>query len=130
MNTETDRRPISPYLIGPYYKPQLTSMLSIISRLTGVFLTAISTPLILWWVVALALGPETYATMLACLSSLPGKVAMLISLLFLCYHFLNGIRHLVWDTGHFLELENVYRTGWIMVAATFVLFAFTWWAAS
>ena len=130
MNTKTDRRPISPYLIGPYYKPQLTSMLSIANRLTGVFLTAVSTPLILWWCLALALGPDAFATVQAFMGSFIGKPLVLISLLFLCYHLMNGIRHLVWDTGHFLELENVYRTGWAMLAASFVLFLLAWWAAS
>lgn len=130
MNTETDRRPLSPYLIGPYYKPQLTSMLSIANRLTGVFLTAVSTPLVLWWVVALAIGPDAFAVVQGFMSSLLGKGLMLVSLFFICYHFANGIRHLLWDTGRFLELDNVYRTGWIMVAAAIVLFILTWWAAA
>ena len=33
-----DKRPLSPFMIGPYYRPQLTSMLSILHRATGVFL--------------------------------------------------------------------------------------------
>lgn len=130
MNTETDRRPLSPYLIGPYYKPQLTSMLSIFNRFTGVFMTAVSLPLVLWWMVALALGPEAFAMVQGFMSSLVGKALMLISLFFVCYHLANGIRHLVWDSGRFLELDNIYRTGWIMVASSIALFGLTLWAAS
>ncbi|NND45903.1 MAG: succinate dehydrogenase, cytochrome b556 subunit [Xanthomonadales bacterium] len=121
---------MSPYMLGPYYRFQLTSFLSIVSRLTGVFLTVVSTPLVIWWLVALALGPEAFAQAKGFMGSVPGIVLMVFSLFCLCYHFANGIRHLLWDTGRFLELHNVYRSGWIMVAATLVLFVLTWWSAS
>ena len=121
---------MSPYLIGPYYKPQLTSMLSIASRLTGVFLTAVSTPIVLVWVLALASGPENFAKVQAMLGGFAGKFILLFSLFGLCYHFANGIRHLIWDTGAMLSLDQIYRSGYIMVVIAIALFVLTWWAAS
>ena len=121
---------MSPYMLGVYYKPQLTSMLSIAFRLAGVFLTVVATPLVLWWLVALAMGPETFATVHAFTGSIIGNTILLISLFLVCYHFMNGIRHMIWDTAHLLELDNVYRSGYVMVAASLAMFLLTWWAAS
>ena len=53
-------RPLSPFMIGPYYKPQLTSMLSITHRATGMGLSA-GTLLLAGWLIALASGPAAYA---------------------------------------------------------------------
>lgn len=121
---------MSPYMIGPYYKPQLTSMLSILSRLTGVFLTVVSTPLVLLWVLALAAGPETFGQLQSLLGGMIGKAIWLASLFSLCYHLANGIRHLIWDTGAMLELESVYLSGYIMLATSVALFVLVWWLAS
>lgn len=121
---------MSPYMIGPYYKPQLTSMLSILSRLTGVFLTVVSTPVALAWVLALAMGPETFAQVQDLMGGIVGKIILLASLFSLCYHLANGIRHLIWDTGAMLEIDQVYRSGYIMVGISVALFILTWWAAS
>lgn len=117
---------MSPYMIGPYYKPQLTSMLSIASRLTGVFLTVVSTPLMLWWVVALAMGPDAFTVVQAFMGSMAGKALVLFSLFSLCYHLMNGIRHLIWDTGRMLEIKQVYQSGYIMVALAIALFLIVW----
>lgn len=121
---------MSPYMIGPYYKPQLTSMLSILSRLTGVFLTVVSTPLVLLWVLALAAGPEAFGQLQSLLGGIIGKAIWLASLFSLCYHLANGIRHLVWDTGAMLELQSVYLSGYIMLASSVALFGLVWWLAS
>jgi len=121
---------MSPYMIGPYYRPQLTSILSITSRLCGVFLTVVTMPLMLWWVIALMAGPEAFAIVMAFMGSLPGTALVLFSALAACYHLVNGIRHLVWDTGKMLEMEQIYMTGYIAVAVALGLFALTWWAAS
>jgi succinate dehydrogenase / fumarate reductase cytochrome b subunit len=117
-------------MIGPYYKPQLTSILSITSRLTGVFLTVFTMPLLLWWGLALMSGPEAFTTVSAFLSGIAGKSLVLFSLLCICYHLMNGIRHLVWDTASMLDIKDVYRSGWIMVGASFILFGVTLWVAS
>ena len=110
-------------MLGPYYKPQLTSMMSIAHRITGVFLSLVSTPLLLWWLIAVSSGPEAYATFAAFAASVPGILLLAVSLFCLNYHFLNGIRHLVWDTGRALDLRSAYVGGWTVLAASVALTA-------
>jgi len=57
------KRPMSPYMLGPYYKFQITSVLSILNRITGVFMAVVSAPLLLCWLIALATGPEAFLTL-------------------------------------------------------------------
>ena len=57
------QRPLSPFMIGPYYKPQLTSLMSITHRATGVFLSVVGAPLLLWWLIAVSSGPDAYMAM-------------------------------------------------------------------
>lgn len=130
MNTKPDQRPISPYMLGPYYRFQITSLLSITSRITGVWLAVGATPLAVIWLWALLSGPDVYGNIHGLYSTLIGQVLVLGSLFSVCYHLVNGIRHLLWDTGRFLEMDKIRLTGWIMLAMTAVLFLGTWWAAS
>lgn len=110
-------------MLGPYYRPQLTSMLSILHRITGVVLTVLAAPLLLWWLIALGQGPDAYAAMQEWLGGVPGRLALLAVNFSLSFHLFNGIRHLVWDTGHWLTLKGVYTSGWVVVVASFVLTA-------
>jgi len=105
-------------MLGPYYKFQLTSFLSIISRICGVFLTVISAPLAVCWLIALSTGPEAYGRLVAGMDNIIGQLILLGTVFSLCYHLMNGIRHLLWDTGLFLEIREVYITGWVMVVCT------------
>lgn len=105
-------------MLGPYYRPQLTSMTSIAHRITGVLLSLAGAPLLLYWIIAVSRGPEALASLYSGLGSLPGKLLSIALLFSLCFHFFNGIRHLVWDTGRLLEIENAYRAGWAVLAAT------------
>jgi len=123
-----NQRPISPFLIGPYYKPQLTSMLSIAGRLAGIFVTAVTAPAMFLYLLALASGPEAYTGYVGLLQTLPGIVVCLLSLFFLCYHLANGVRHLIWDTGRMLDLEQIYRSGYLMLICTVLLFVAVLWA--
>ena len=54
-------RPLSPFMIGPCYRPQWTSMLSIVHRITGCAL-AVGAVLIVWWLLGAASGPDYFAT--------------------------------------------------------------------
>ena len=105
-------------MLGPYYRPQLTSMMSIAHRLSGVVLSLVGVPLLLWWLVALGTGQEAYASLLAFLDGWIGRSALALSALCLSYHFLNGVRHLVWDTGRALDLRSAYVGGWLVLIAT------------
>jgi len=110
-------------MIGPYYKPQLTSLMSITHRASGVFLSVVGAPLLLWWIVTVSSGPEAYDALLACLASWAGKLGLLACLFSLSFHLLNGIRHLVWDTGRALDIKSAYTLGWLVLAGTVVLTA-------
>jgi succinate dehydrogenase / fumarate reductase cytochrome b subunit len=114
-------RPLSPFMIGQYYRPQLTSMMSISHRISGVFLV-IGAILGVWWFSALAAGPEAFARIDGFLTSWFGFLFVLLpSLVAFWYHFLNGIRHLMWDAGYGLDLPTVYRSGYAVLAGTAVL---------
>ena len=116
-------RPLSPHL--QVYRPQLTSMMSITHRATGVALTT-GTLLLAAWLVALALGGETY-TMAAMAAAHPlGQFVLFGYSAALIYHALNGIRHLSWDLGRGLTIPDVYRSGHIVLFLTFLLTACLW----
>ncbi|HWB50965.1 MAG TPA: succinate dehydrogenase, cytochrome b556 subunit [Stellaceae bacterium] len=119
----SDPRPLSPHL--QVYRWQLTSVLSILHRATGVAL-AIGAILFVSWLGAAADGPDSYATMQAFLGSWIGLVLLFGWSVALFYHLCNGIRHVMWDTGRGLDLKSVYASGWTMLAATAVLTLIAW----
>jgi succinate dehydrogenase / fumarate reductase cytochrome b subunit len=116
-------RPLSPHL--QVYRWQLTSVLSILHRAAGVVLSA-GTILLVGWLVAAASGPEAYEGVQNFLGSWLGLLLLFGWTASLFYHLCNGIRHLVWDTGHALDLESTYLGGWVVVAATAVLTLAVW----
>ena len=118
-------RPLSPFMIGPYYRPQLTSMLSIVHRLTGVGLS-VGSMLLVWWLVALAGGPWSYAAFSGHVAAWYGQLLLLGWSWALLYHLCNGVRHLVWDLGYGYSIPAVYRSGYVMVAMSFLLTAAAW----
>ncbi len=114
---------MSPHL--QIYKPELTSVLSIFHRITGMGL-ACGTLLLTWWLVAAAAGPEAFETVQAVFGSWLGYLVLFGLSFALFYHLCNGIRHLVWDTGYCLEIEAVYISGWIMLAGAVGLTVLAW----
>lgn len=118
-----DRRPLSPHL--QIYKPQLTSVLSISHRASGVAL-AVGTLLLAWWLIAAAAGPEAFAVVQGFLGSWLGYLILFGFSYALMYHLCNGIRHLFWDAGWGFELETVYRSGWATVIASVALTVIAW----
>jgi succinate dehydrogenase / fumarate reductase cytochrome b subunit len=119
----TQNRPLSPHL--QVYRPQLTSVLSIAHRISGVALCA-GALLLVAWLLALAAGPDAYARVAAVIGSLPGQVVVFLFTFALYFHFCNGIRHLVWDAGHGLELPTAYASGKAVIATSIVLTLITW----
>ena len=119
----TQNRPLSPHL--QVYRPQLTSMLSITHRATGVAL-AVGTLLLVWWLVAAASGPEAYATVQGFIGSIIGRLLLFGWTWALFYHLGNGIRHLFWDAGYGFELKTAYGSGWLVLLASFVLTLGAW----
>jgi len=118
-----DKRPMSPHL--QVYDLPITAKLSILHRATGV---ALFTGLILMvWVLAVAAnGSESWSWMHGLLSSWFGILGLIGFTFSLYYHFCNGIRHLFWDIGKGLELEDVHKSGKIVLAASVALTILTW----
>lgn len=118
-------RPLAPFMLGPYYKPQITSVMSFMHRATGVAL-AVGLFVLLAWLAALAHSQEAYENVTACLGSLPGRIVLAAFVFALVYHFFNGIRHLAWDLGHGFTIPQLYRSGWTVVALTTVVTLVLW----
>jgi succinate dehydrogenase / fumarate reductase cytochrome b subunit len=116
-------RPLSPHL--QIYKPQLTSVLSITHRGTGVFLT-LGALFLSCWLMSIANGPECYTALQQHVLAWYGQILLYAWVFSLYYHLCNGIRHLVWDMGHGLEIKTTYLSGYIVVAASIVLTIVTW----
>jgi len=116
-------RPLSPHL--QIYKPQLTSVLSITHRATGVVLTFGALAIALFFIAA-ASGEEQFNTINGVFDSGFGKLLMFAWSFCFFYHLCNGVRHLFWDAGQGFEIETVYTTGKIVVIAALVLTALLW----
>lgn len=116
-------RPLSPHLT--IYRPQYTALLSILHRMTGVGLT-LGAVCVVWWLIAAATGEEYFNTINGLMTSWFGYLVWLGLTWALCYHFLNGIRHLVWDMGFGFELEQAWRSGLMVVGGSVVLTALIW----
>ena len=110
-------RPLSPFMFPIWYRFQITSALSILHRLTGIAL-AVGSILLVWWLITVAAGGELFVATHAFLASPIGMVLLFLWSVAFFYHLCNGIRHLMWDTGHGLDLATTYATGWAVVAAS------------
>ncbi len=119
----SDQRPLSPHL--QVYRPQLTSMLSILHRITGVALAA-GTLVLAWWLVAAATSAAAFATVQSVIGSWYGLVLLVGWTFALFFHLCNGVRHLVWDAGRGFELPQVYASGWAAVIISIGLTVVTW----
>jgi succinate dehydrogenase / fumarate reductase cytochrome b subunit len=115
-------KPLSPHL--QIYRPQLTSVLSISHRVSGVVLAA-GTVMLLYWLVAAALGPDAYAAAQRCFRAPLTQVCMAGWTLAFYYHLCNGVRHLFWDAGRGFDLVTAYRSGYAVIAGSLVLTALT-----
>jgi len=116
-------RPLSPNI--QIYRPQLTSVLSILNRITGVLLSLLSVWLVVW-LVAGAAGPRSYAVVREATTSLIGRIVLFGATFAFFLHLCGGIRHLVWDTGRGFDLRSIYVSGWLVVAASVALTAAAW----
>ena len=116
-------RPLSPHL--QVYRPQMTSILSILHRMTGVALT-LGIFVFVYWLAAAASGPEAFATAQGLIGSWIGLLLLLGWSVCLFYHLCNGIRHLFWDAGWGYELPVAYRSGYAVLAGAVVLTLISW----
>ena len=118
------QRPLSPHLF--IYRPQLTSMLSILHRFTGIALM-IGFVALIGWLSALSVGGNTLKNVQAFWGTLWGKLFLFGWTFSFMYHLLNGIRHLFWDAGFGFELSTVYASGWGVLALAGLMTIGLWW---
>ena len=116
-------RPLSPHL--QVYRPQLTSILSIMHRASGAVL-ATGSLLVALWLVALAAGAAVFNPVADAMQHPFGQLVVFGYSLALVYHGLNGIRHLMWDLRIGLEIKQVYQSGYLVFGLTFLVTAALW----
>ncbi len=119
----TRDRPLSPHL--QVYRPQLTMMLSITHRATGIALS-LGLLVIVWLVAAIHRGYAAYWFFQGFMGSLGGRLLLIGWTWAILYHLLNGIRHLAWDAGWGLELKAVYASGWAVLIGSVLLTLAVW----
>jgi succinate dehydrogenase / fumarate reductase cytochrome b subunit len=111
-------RPLSPHL--EIYRPQLNSVTSILTRITGNALL-ISSLLVVWWFLAAATSAEYFDVVNGILTHWLGDLVLFLSLWGLWYHMLAGIRHLIWDNAMMLDLKNAEMLGWAVIGGSVAL---------
>lgn len=117
------KRPLSPHL--GIYRPQISSVLSILHRITGVALYA-GALLLVAYVYVVAYAPLYYTQMFECMTSPFGRAVLFGWTLAFFYHLLSGLRHLFWDIGRGFEIACVNRSGWAVVWGTLLLTVLSW----
>lgn len=115
-------RPLSPHLT--IYKPQLTSVLSIMHRLTGIGLF-IGLVLVIIWFIGLSMGSGYFAVVEDLFQTIVIRFILVVSVWALWYHVFAGIRHLVWDTGYGLDEKWINPSAYIVLAGSLCLTIFT-----
>jgi succinate dehydrogenase / fumarate reductase, cytochrome b subunit len=114
----TRNRPLSPHL--QVYKPQITSIMSITHRMTGVIL-CFGAVLLTYLLMAASYGPEVFATAQSILGSWVGKLVLLGVVFSLWYHLANGLRHIAWDIGWGFEMEQLKKSGIAVLVVSSIL---------
>ena len=117
------KRPLSPHL--SIYRPMLTMLMSIAHRISGAA-NAIGFLLLVWWLVAIASGPEAYAQVSSFFASLAGHTLLFLFSWALIHHMLGGIRHLIWDTGYGLDKTSIEVLAWATIIGSTALTVLVW----
>jgi succinate dehydrogenase / fumarate reductase, cytochrome b subunit len=117
-------RPLSPHL--GVYKFMYTMSLSIMHRITGLA-AAFGFLLFVCWLMALAGGHDSYARVMRLLDTPVAKLVLVGFAFSFVYHFCNGIRHMVWDTGRGLERAQARRSGAVVIVVALALTALVVW---
>jgi succinate dehydrogenase / fumarate reductase cytochrome b subunit len=115
--------PLSPHLT--VYKWQLTMLLSIAHRATGVFLS-LGLLMLSYWLLSIASGAEAYQAMSIHFNAWYGQLILLLFTFSLYLHLCNGIRHLFWDTGYGFEIKTSNYSGYAVFIVSTLLCVITW----
>lgn len=117
-------RPLSPFMIGPYYRPQMTSISSILTRITGNGLI-VAVALAVWWLLAAATSDAYFAVADAVVTSWFGDLVFTLAAWAVWYHFLAGLRHLYYDAGKGMDIPTAEKLGWACIIGSVVLTVIT-----
>ncbi|AJE48579.1 succinate dehydrogenase, cytochrome b556 subunit [Celeribacter indicus] len=113
-------RPLSPFMIGPYYRPQMTSISSIMVRITGI--ASLGTVfLVVWWLLAAATSESAFGFIDGLLRSWFGDLVLFLASWALWYHMFGRLRHVIWDFGYMLDVPRSEKMGWGMFIGATVL---------
>ena len=112
-----NKRPLSPHL--QIYKPQLTSVMSISHRFTGVILSLLSIIIPVFFIL-LSLGDEYFDLLIVVLNHFLVKLILYGIIFVIFYHLLNGIRHLFWDIGMGLSIRESYLSGYLVIIISII----------
>lgn len=121
-------RPLSPFMIGPYYKPQLTSISSIMVRITGIVVLGLSVVIVAWLFTA-SISEAAFNAFNPIVQSWFGDLMLLAGVWCLTYHILGRLRHVIWDFGYCWEVRvseslaiGMFVAATVVTALTFILF--------
>ena len=117
------KNPLSPHL--QIYKWHISSLLSIIHRISGV-INLLALILIFFWLIFLSLGENNYQSFLLIINSFIGKFILIGFTWSMSFHLLSGIRHLVWDLGYGFEIKTANITGVIVIISSLTLTIMFW----
>ena len=124
--TQKPTGPLSPHL--QVYKLPLTAILSITHRVTGVGL-ALGTILVAAFLIAAATSEQHYNVVMAIADSMIGTLILFAWSLALYFHMFNGMRHMFWDSGKFLQKDQAMRTNYIVLLFAVCATGLTWFFA-
>lgn len=118
-------RPLSPHLQVYNLFFKISSLTSILHRLTGIALV-FGSVIIVWWLMAIAHGPDAYANFNTALQHPLGKLILIGFTWAFWYQLLNGVRHLFWDAGYGFKLPTAKATGVFVLVASVLVTLLTW----
>lgn len=98
-------RPLSPFMIGPYYRPQWTSMSSIFVRITGIVCLGLAV-FVVWWLLAASSPGGSFGVIDGLMRSWLGDLVLFLGTGALIYHMLGRLRHVIWDFGYCLDVKT------------------------
>ncbi len=113
-------RPLSPHL--QIYKPQISSVLSITHRFSGIGLFMLQF-LLAGWLWVGAFEPELFEQVNGFLASPLGLAGLVAAVFVLIYNLLHGIRHYLWDRGVGFEIATVCKTAWLIIFGSILITA-------
>ena len=123
MNKNFESRPLSPHIT--VHKKVLTSLLSIIHRLTGLGLSLGSVCIVVW-IFSIAMGGGYFNIVYFFLGSILGKTILFFWSFGTFYHLINGVRYLIWSMGYGIELNNIYRSGYLVIFLSIIFTILLW----